>query len=69
MVSLGEETSGEELGAEAKRIMNRHKQERQKLRDLGSLIPIDTDSETIEEKMLRSNSLPLPLRPKQGQSK
>ena len=61
--------SDDDLGAEAKRIRQKHLQERKKLKKLGTLIPIDTEPDEIEAASSKSNAGALPLRAKHGQSK
>ena len=60
--------SDDDLGAEAKRIRQKHLQERKKLKKLGTLIPIDTEPDEIEAASSKSNAGALPLRAKHGQS-
>ena len=61
--------SDEDLGAEAKRIRQKHLQERRKLKKLGTLIPIDTENDEVDAAASRSQANALPLRTKHGQSK
>ena len=60
--------SDEDLGAEAKRIRQKHLQERRKLKELGTLIPIGTEKDEIDAAASNSQATALPLRTKHGQS-
>jgi len=58
--------SDNDLSNEAKRIMKRRKKEKEQLERLGSLVPIDTDTEADILRIAESNSTatPIPPRPK-----
>jgi len=58
--------SDEGLSNEAKRIMKRRKKEQDRLKRLGSLVPIDTDTDLDNIRLAESSSTaaPIPPRPK-----
>jgi len=62
-IDTDEESDGE-LSEDAKRIMIRRQQEREEMKRLGSLVPIETSMDELKSVASRSSARPIPLRTK-----